>query len=109
MSLNLPEPIAIFISSENAHDADAAAACFAADASVVDERQTMTGLKAIAAWRRETAKKYQHTVEPLSMSERDGKTIVACKLSGNFPGSPININFVFELRDGKITSLKIGS
>jgi hypothetical protein len=43
------------------------------------------------------------------MSERDGKTIVACKLSGNFPGSPININFVFELRDGKITSLKIGS
>jgi hypothetical protein len=109
MSLNLPDPIAIFISSENAHDADAVAACFAPDASVVDERQTINGLKAIAAWRRETAKQYQHTVEPLSLSERDGKTVVACKLSGNFPGSPININFAFELQDGKIASLKIGS
>ena len=109
MSLNLPEPIAIFISSENAHDADAAAACFAPDAAVVDESQTINGLEAITEWRRETAKKYQHTVEPLSMSERDGKTVVVCKLSGNFPGSPINLNFTFELRDGKIASLKIGS
>ena len=109
MSLNLPEPIAIFISSENAHDADASAACFAPDAAVVDESQTINGLEAIAAWRRETAEKYRHTVEPLSMSERDGKTVVVCKLSGNFPGSPINLNFAFELRDGKIASLKIGS
>jgi ketosteroid isomerase-like protein len=107
--MKLPEPIEIFISSENAHDADAVAACFAADAFVVDEGRTMTGLEAIAAWRRQTAEKYRHTVEPLEISERDGETVIACKLSGNFPGSPIKLNFVFALRDGKIASLRIGS
>ena len=109
MPLKLPKPIELFISSENTHDADAVEASFAADASVSDEDQTITGLKAIAAWRRQTAKKYHHTLEPVSVSSRDGKTIVTCKLSGDFPGSPINLNFVFELHDGKIAFLEIRS
>jgi len=76
MPLPLPKPIEVFMSSENAHDTDALAECFASDATVQDEGQTLKGLKAIKAWRLETAKKYQHTLEPVAASARGGKTVV---------------------------------
>jgi hypothetical protein len=47
MSLPLPKPIEVFMSSENTHDTDALAECFASDATVQDEGQTLKGLKAI--------------------------------------------------------------
>jgi SnoaL-like domain len=109
MSVRLPKAIEFFMSSENAHDADALAACFAPDATVRDEGRTRRGLTEIAAWRRETTEKYHHTVEPVAVAERDGKTIVATKLSGKFPGSPITLDFVFKLKDDKISSLEIQS
>jgi hypothetical protein len=109
MKLYLPKPIEVYMSSENAHDVDALSACFAPDATVKDEGQAMTGLKAIADWRRETKKKYQHTTEPVAVFERDGKTVVTSKLSGNFPGSPVTLEFVFKLQGDKIASLEIQS
>jgi hypothetical protein len=109
MSVHLPKAIELFMSSENAHDADALAACFAPDATVGDEGRARKGLTEIAAWRRETTEKYRHTVEPVAIAERDGKIIVATKVSGDFPGSPVTLDFVFRLEDGKISSLEIQS
>jgi hypothetical protein len=109
MPLPLPKPIEVFMSSENAHDADALAECFASDATVQDEGRTLKGLKAIKAWRLETAKKYQHTLEPVAASGRGGKTVVSTKLTGNFPGSPVTLDFVFTLEGGKIAALEISS
>ena len=108
MGIRLPEPIDIYFTSENRHDPTAIDACFAADATVRDESRTIQGLEAIKAWRIETGKKYDHTIEPLATSERDGKVVVTGKVSGNFPGSPINLDHVFELKDDLIVSLKIG-
>jgi hypothetical protein len=109
MTLHLPKPIEVYMSSENAHDIETLGACFAPDATVKDEGHTVTGLKAIAAWRRETTKKYQHTIEPVAIAECDGKTVVTSKLSGNFPGSPLTLDFVFKLQGDKIASLEIQS
>ena len=109
MSVHLPKAIELFMSSENAHDAEALAACFASDATVRDEGRTRAGLTNIAAWRRETTEKYHHAVEPVAVAERDGKTIVATRVSGDFPGSPITLDFVFRLENGKISSLEIQS
>jgi hypothetical protein len=109
MPLPLPKPIEIFMSSENTHDLAALADCFAVDATVSDEGQTMQGLKAIKAWRLETAKKYRHTVEPVAAAARDDKTVVSTKLTGDFPGSPITLDFVFTLESGKIAALEIQS
>src|SRR5438552_9299885 len=89
MPLPLPQPIELFMASENTHDLEALADCFAAHATVRDEGQTKQGLKAIKAWRLETRKKYRHTVEPVAVVARDGKTVVRTKLTGDFPGSPI--------------------
>ena len=108
MGIHLPKPIEIYFASENAHDPEALDMCVATDATVYDENKTIKGIAAIKAWRIETGKKYNHTVEPLAISERDGKVTVTGKVSGNFPGSPINLDHVFELRNDRIVSLKIG-
>ena|SRR5215831_2981637 len=106
MPLPLPKPIELFMSSENTHDLEALADCFAAAlATVRDEGQTMKGLKAIKAWRLGTSTKYRHTVEPIAVTVRDGKTVVGTRLTGDFPGSPITLDFVFTLEGAKIAVL----
>lgn len=109
MSLDLPTPIARYFAAENRGDTEALAQCFAEDAVVRDEGQTIEGLAAIKKWKAETKKKYQHTIEPLASAQQDGKTIVTNRLTGNFPGSPIELEFVFTLDGDKIASLKIRS
>ena len=104
---NLPKPIRLYIAGENTGDANLFDQCFAEDAGVRDENETHRGLAEIKKWKAETKKKYQHTVDPLSVSERDGRFIVTSRLTGNFPGSPIELEFVFTLNDDKIVSLEI--
>jgi ketosteroid isomerase-like protein len=103
----LPTPIAIYIAAENRGDAEALAQCFAGHAVVRDEGQTIKGLAAIKQWKIETKKKYQHTIEPLASTQQDDKIIVTNRLTGNFPGSPIELEFVFTLDGDKIISLEI--
>src|ERR1700732_1526814 len=102
MPVDLPTPIAIYVDAENRGDTEALAQCFAEDAVVRDENQTIEGLAAIKKWKAETKKKYQHTVEPLASAQKDGKTIVTNRLTGNFPGRPIELEFVFTLDRDKI-------
>ena len=109
MSVNLPAPIAIYIAAENRGDMEALAQCFAEHAVVRDEGQTIEGLAAIKQWKAETKKKYQHMVEPLASAQKDGKIIVTNRLTGNFPGSPIELQFIFGLDGNKIASLEIRS
>ena len=109
MSVDLPGPIILYIGAENLGDTEALSQCFAEDAIVRDEGQTIEGLAAIKQWKAETRKKYQHTIEPLASAQKDGKTIVTNRLNGNFPGSPIELEFVFTLDGDKIASLEIRS
>ena len=103
----LPTPIAIYIDAENRGDTEALAQCFAEDAVVRDEGQTIEGLAAIKQWKAETRRKYHHTIEPLASTQKDDKIIVTNRLTGNFPGSPIKLEFVFTLDGDKIASLEI--
>jgi hypothetical protein len=109
MSVDLPTPIAIFIDAENRGDAEALAQCFAQDAVVRDEGRTIEGLAAIMQWMAETKRKYQHTMEPLASAREDDKTIVTNRLTGDFPGSPLDVRFIFGLAGNKIASLEIRS
>ena len=109
MPIDLPAPIAAYITAENQGDADAVAHCFAEKAVVRDEGKTIEGWTAIKEWTVETKKKYQHTLEPLASAQKDNKTIVTNRLTGNFPASPIELEFVFTLDGAEITSLEIHS
>jgi hypothetical protein len=107
MPVQLPDPIERYVQIANSGTPEAAAECFVPDAIVHDEGRTYDGLAAIKNWMAATKKKYGHTVAPLELVERGGQSVLKARLTGNFPGSPITVNFSFVLADGKIRSLEI--
>jgi len=107
MPVDLPAPIVIYMSAANWGDTEALAQCFSENAVVRDEGQTVEGLAAIKQWMAEAQRKYQYSVEPLGSDQSDGKTIVTNRLAGRFPGSPIDVQFIFKLEGSKIASLEI--
>jgi hypothetical protein len=107
MALELPAPLPAYFAATNTHDTDGALATFAADASVRDEGQDMIGHDVIRAWIVETMRKYRFTIAPFGVEQTDGKTIVMARVSGTFPGSPIDLRYQFTIADGKIAKLAI--
>lgn len=105
-SLNLPEPIAAYFDADR-RDAEAVARCFTKQAVVKDEGQTHTGVAAIKAWKSAASAKYTYTSVPFAVDQNDGGYVVTSRLTGNFPGSPVNLRFTFRLERGKIASLEI--
>ena len=107
MSAQLPDAIDRYVQIANSGTAEAAPECFAPDATVYDEGQTYEGVAAIKNWMAATKKKYSHTIAPLELAERGSQSVLRASLAGNFPGSPITVNFSFVLAGGKIRSLEI--
>ena len=106
MSINLPKPIDAYFAADRA-DSEALALCFTNDAVVKDEGHTYKGLAAIKQWKTDSATKYTYTSVPFACEEKDGKTIVTSRLTGNFPGSPVDLRFFFGLEGEKIAFLEI--
>jgi SnoaL-like protein len=100
--------IEAYFQASNADDIDGLVACFLPNATVSDEKQTHRGTAGIRAWGMEVRKKYQFLTEILGARETSGGTIVTAKVSGTFPGSPVNLDFKFTLSNDKIRSLDIG-
>ena len=107
MALQLPKPVELYFAVDNSNDPNDLDLCLAADATVRDEGHTHLGLDAIKRWKAETKEKYGHTIEPLQAEERNGRIAVKGRVTGNFPGSPIVLTFVFLLADGRIKELEI--
>src|SRR5882724_7545854 len=105
--VDLPEPIEAYIAGSNAHDAGACAGCFADDAIVRDEGREMRGIAAVRDWMAAAFAKYRHTVEVVSSAKTADGTIVTCRVSGNFSGSPVELRHAFVVAGGKITRLEI--
>lgn len=103
----LPKPIATYITASNAHDGDACAACFTDDAVVRDEAREMRGVAAVRDWMNGAIKKYGHVVEVINSTAVGDKTVVTGRVSGNFPGSPIDLRYTFTLAGEKIARLEI--
>jgi len=106
MSPSLPKPIAAYFSADIA-DSEAIAQCFAEDAVAIDEGHTYTGRPAIRQWKAASATKFSYISEPFALEEKDGTIIVSSRVSGNFPGSPVNLRYFFGLEGDKIASLEI--
>src|SRR5262249_4316016 len=88
-------------------DGEAVARCFTGDALVKDEGHTYKGRAEIRKWKDDVAAKYQYTIEPLACDQQDATTVVTCRLKGNFPGSPVNLRFFFQLNQDRIASLEV--
>ena len=106
MSLNLPGPIDAYFAADKL-DSEAIARCFTNTAVVKDEGHTYSGLAAIKQWKAESSTKYTYTSEPFALEQKDGMAVVTSRLTGTFPGSPVDLRFFFRLERGKIASLEI--
>jgi SnoaL-like domain len=106
--LILPARIAAYFAADQ-QQPDALAGCFTPGATVKDEGRTHTGLHAITAWKAASSAAYTYSVEPLALEEQADGQVVRGRVSGNFPGSPVDLRYHFRLERGLIASLEISA
>jgi len=106
MTLNFPKPIANYFQADELNS-EAVAGCFTENAVVKDEGHTYQGRPEIKKWKDDTSAQYVYTCEPLQIETQDDQVVVTCRLTGNFPGSPANLRYFFELQGEQIASLEI--
>jgi ketosteroid isomerase-like protein len=104
----LPEPIAGYFSAAKSADQNAIMRHFSPDAVVIDENRSHIGHAAIQLWMDESVKKYSFVAEPFDVADEGTLTVVTAHVTGNFPGSPVDLRYRFALDGDKIASLEIG-
>lgn len=107
MPLTLPAPVARYFAAQQSRDLDAQTECFTDDAFVHDEGRDYRGRGAIRAWKEALQQKFFYEVEPRGASETGNIVTVDVHLTGNFPGSPVDLVHAFALSGDKISSLVI--
>jgi len=107
MKIELPPLIAAYFEADKNGDAGRVAECFAVDAVVKDGGHTYNGRNAIADWKAVSDKKFTYSCTPIKIDHHDDKDIVTGHLVGDFPGSPVDLRFIFKLEGDKITDLEI--
>ena len=107
MSIKLPAPVSDYLAADSQKDLDKLSRCFTKDATVHDENQEYQGLAAIKSWKEQTTAKYQYVVETLRAAVTEKNVRLHARLTGNFPGSPAELDYTFVLANGKISSLDI--
>jgi ketosteroid isomerase-like protein len=107
MSRTLTPTIDAYIDASNARQADAVIACFTPDAVVVDEGRTYRSSDEIRRWFAETVAAYAFTLEVTDVAEQGSETVVTCRVTGTFEGSPIHLRYFFTLEGDRIAALTI--
>jgi ketosteroid isomerase-like protein len=106
-TLTLPAAVTRFFAAANRHDADVAATCFTGDATVHDERCEHAGRDAIREWMRETSRKYRPAFTLMRAAREGDQVTLSVAVAGDFPGSPVTLDYEVRLRHGKIAALTI--
>lgn len=107
MAIDLPKAIAGYFAADDTKDAERVAHCFTKTAVVMDEGKTYSGRDAIQAWKASSSTKYSYTVEPFLLATDGRRTVVTSHLEGDFPGSPVDLRYLFVLKGEKIAELEI--
>ncbi len=108
MKLSLPKIIETYVQASNNGELDTMISCFSRDAVVHDEGETHTGHTDIGDWLVSTRSKYDFKSEPLGFEGNNTSMRLSAKVSGNFPGSPVVLNYHFVVKTDLIQSLRIG-
>lgn len=107
MSLQLPVAVETYFDVSNGGDLSQLASCFCSHARVFDENKTHEGIQAIDVWQREVRRAFSFEVQPLQAMQGEGRLTVIARLTGHFPGSPVQLSHVFTLESDRIASLEI--
>ncbi|MGG5887135.1 nuclear transport factor 2 family protein [Falsiroseomonas sp. HC035] len=105
--MELFKPIADYFEADRGRDAVAVSRCFTEDAVVKDEGRTCSGREAIRRWKAEASTRFNYTVEPFRMDVDGSLIVVTSHVMGDFPGSPVDLRYLFKLAGGQISALEI--
>ena len=107
MITDLPPTIARFVETSNVRDVNGFVSCFAAHAVVEDDGGTHRGLDQVRAWKQKTQDANSYSIDPVRLETRNGDTILTATLTGDFPGSPVDLDYAFTLVGDAIQALRI--
>lgn len=105
-NMALPAPIAAYFAADRQGPA-AVAACFTPQGIVTDEGRSHRGRAAIQAWKQGASVQYQYEVRPLDIADEDGAQVVRARVTGTFPGSPVDLRYRFRLQRGLVAALEV--
>ena len=113
MALDVPKPLAEYLAAEEVKDADALSRCFTEDGTVHDEGQEYqgrdSGRDSIRQWKQAADAKYRYVLQTVNVQKFGDLVTVRARLTGEFPGSPVELDHIFKLSKNKIVSLEIRS
>jgi hypothetical protein len=98
--MNVPPVVAEYLEAERAKDARRLSLCFAENGLVRDEGKERRGRAARRQWKEEADAKYRYVSEPLVASAHQDTVTVRARLTGDFPGSPVELSQVFTIDKG---------
>lgn len=107
-SNDIPAPVRRYLDADAGDDIEVLARCFTSDARVFDEGRTIQGIDAIKAWKTQSRSRYRYRVEPLAVATEGATARLTARVSGSFPGSPVELAYRFALHDDRIAELEIG-
>lgn len=96
-----------YVNDLNTRDNESLVRRFAPEAVVIDEEETYRGPDQIREWITRTQSAFEFTIEPLRVEEQGGETILTCRTTGTFPGSPVDLRHFITLDGDRITALTI--
>jgi ketosteroid isomerase-like protein len=108
MTHRLSPLLETFVAATNNHDGAALTACFVEDGVVHDEGATHRGHAAIRAWFEDVVRKYRFTIVVTDAETSYDETVLTTRVTGDFPGSPIELSYCLNIGDDKIRGLSIG-
>jgi hypothetical protein len=107
MTIKLPKGIEAYFAADREGSPDAVASAFTENGSVKDKGKIHKGRDAIREWMADEGKQYSYTVEPFLIATENGVTQVTAHAVGTFPGSPVDLRFLFVLAGDKVAELEI--
>ena len=102
MALDVPEPIAEYLAAEEAKDADALSRCFTEDGTVHGGGQDYHGRDSIRQCKQAADAKYRYVRQTVNVQTFGDSVTVRARLTGEFPGSPVELDHIFKLCNNKI-------
>ena len=105
-TISLPAAVASYFEAANRFDAVAAAACFTSDAMVCDNGREFIGTAAIERLMSES-NEVQPKVTVTGAKVNGEIANIVGTVEGNFPESPVELDFEFHLQNGKISQLTV--
>lgn len=105
--MKFPKVITDLVKAQDNFDSVAYANCFSETAVVFDEGNTHNGRKEIEHWIADANEQFKIIMKPVSFEEKETTSILSAEISGTFDGSPVVLNYHFEIIDGLIQSLEV--